>query len=462
MPIRRFSGLVIVSLLILSVVALTSSPVGPRTLGDRFSWQSADPGSHGLERGKLDELRDILAANRTKALLIVRHDRIVYEWYAPGYSPDRRHYTASLAKSLVGGMSLLLALEDGLIGLDDLASKYIPAWKNDPEKSRITIRHLATHSSGIEDAEAPHTTHAELDGWKAAFWKRSPDPFSIVLLHAPVLFSPGSRQSYSSTGIAALGYAVASSLKGVDLRTLLQERIMGPLGIPERGWSIGYRTWYAVDGMRLYPTWGGGAYTARATARVGQLMLRQGSWSGRQLLSPTWIEKAVSSDKTPVPDQLRDNPEPASGLGWWTNREGVWPTLPDDAFLGAGAGHQLLLIVPSLDLVAVRYGESLSAASSGESFWPSFEKYVFSRLMDAVIRSPYPPSPIIERVTFAPESTIVRKAPVSDNWPITWTDDDHQYAAYGGGWGLDPANRTQGGLGLATLSTTPSRFGNSH
>src|SRR3546814_4912464 len=58
-----------------------------------------------------------------------------------------------MAKALVGGMSLLLAEQDGRLKVDDLAWKYIPEWKNDPVKSQITIRHLATHTSGIEDSE---------------------------------------------------------------------------------------------------------------------------------------------------------------------------------------------------------------------------------------------------------------------------------------------------------------------
>jgi len=35
------------------------------------------------------------------------------EWYAPGWDADKKHGTASLAKALVGGMSLVLALDDG-------------------------------------------------------------------------------------------------------------------------------------------------------------------------------------------------------------------------------------------------------------------------------------------------------------------------------------------------------------
>ena len=68
----------------------------------------------------------------TTGLLVVRRGRIAYEWYAAGWGPDRPHGTASMAKALVGGMSLLVAISDGAIAADDLASNYIPRWRGDP------------------------------------------------------------------------------------------------------------------------------------------------------------------------------------------------------------------------------------------------------------------------------------------------------------------------------------------
>lgn len=134
-----------------------------------FIWEMASPESQELDGAKLDAPHEELAAQATTGLLVIRHDRIVYEWYAPDFSATRPHYTASLAKALVGGMSLLVALHDGRIGPDDLACRYIPSWRDDPLRSQITIRHLATNSSGIEDAHIPGKGHFELGGWKEAF-----------------------------------------------------------------------------------------------------------------------------------------------------------------------------------------------------------------------------------------------------------------------------------------------------
>ena len=239
-----------------------------------------------MSRAALDAWKDRLAALKTNALLVIRHDKIVYEWYAEGHGPERKQGTASLAKAIVGGTSLMVALQDRRLQADDLASRYIPAWRGDPQKSRITIRHLATHTSGIEDAEQDDIDHASLPGWKGAFWKREPDPFSIAVHQAPVIFPPGSSYAYSNPGMADLAYAVTASLKGApqtDIHALLKARVMEPLGIPESNWSIGYGRPYEVDGLQLYANWGGGLFTPRATARIGQLMLHQGVWDGKRL-----------------------------------------------------------------------------------------------------------------------------------------------------------------------------------
>ena len=434
---------------------------------ENFVWQTASPENQGMSTPKLDELREVLAARGTKTFLAIRHDKIVYEWYAPDSGPTKRHYTASLAKALVGGVSLMLALNDGRLDVDDPAWKYIPAWKDHPEKSKITIRHLATHSSGIEDANQEGVPHEQLPGWMGAFWRRDPDPFSISRDQSPIIFPPGSDYAYSNPGMAMLAYVVTASLKGApqsDILSLLRERIMKPIGVPDEEWSIGYGKGYKVDGLKLYANWGGGSFTARAVARVGRLMLRKGDWEGEQLVPSEWVDKVVAYAGTPLPGRPAGNPQPGSGLGWWTNFDGVWPSVPRDAFAGAGAGNQILLVIPSLDMIVVRNGAALGDESKGEGFWGGLEKYLFNPLMNAQIQhEEHPPSPMITGVSWAPADSIVRKATGkgrdgSDNWPITWADDGNLYTAYGDGYGFDPIVPRKLGLGFARVVGGPTDF----
>ncbi len=431
-------------------------------------WRTEAPEAHGLDKAKLDAARDALARRDTKSFLVVRDGVIVYEWYAADHGPQKRHYTASLAKALVGGMSLLVALSDGRLDPDDPAWLYIPAWRDDPLKSRITIRHLATHSSGIENAEQDGIPHMELPGWKGVFWRKDPDPFRVAIHDAPVLFPPGTRYAYSNPGMAALAYAVTASLRGSryeDIRSLLRERIMEPVGLSEEEWSIGYGQTYEVDGLKLVANWGGGSFTARAVARVGWLMLRRGNWAGRQLVDPGWVDRVTAYAGMPLPERTKTNPQPGSGLAWYTNFDHVWPKAPPDTIAGAGAGQQVLVVIRSLGLVIVRNGGGMTAP---ESFWGGIEELVINPVLAAVKgytpgaglreKAPYPPSPVIRSVHFAEPAAIVRRACGSDNWPLTWADDGNLYTAYGDGWGFEPKVGEKLSLGLAKILGSPTDF----
>ncbi len=359
-------------------------------MSDRPDWQAATPASKGLSSQKLDELRDVLAGRRTRTLLVSRGDRIVYEWYAPGFPPTRKHYTASLAKSLVGGLALALALQDGLIGLNDYVCDYIPSWQVDTVKGQIRVVHLAAHCSGMDDAAEGMTPHGLLHGWKKTFWAREPvDPFTIARDEVPIVAQPGTTFLYSNPGSAMLAYALTAALRGTpheNVRTLLRERLFRRVGIDDGEWEIGYASTYHVDGLDLVPNWAGGSFTARAVAKVGRLLLHDGVWQGGRVLQADGVRQTTQYAGTPLPDRASTNPWPAPTPGWWSNFEGVLKGLPRDAFCGAGSGNQILLVIPSLDMIVVRNGGHLGDLQQGEDFWAGMQRYLFDPLMAAVVR----------------------------------------------------------------------------
>ena len=441
------------------LLALTAVPLFART-----DWSTATPEAEGFNMQKLEAFKSTLSGNNTRALLIARHGRIVFEWYAPGNDENKKQGTASLAKALVGGDSLMIALDEGHMQVDDLAYKYIPDWKDDPLKSKITIRQLATHSSGLEDAEAAGYSHADLPGWKGDFWKRHPDPISIAIHQTPVVFDPGSSMAYSNPGMAALGSAVTASLRGSktpDILSALRDRICRPLEIPDEDWRISYGEHYDLDGLRVYASWGGASFTPRATARIGQMMLQHGNWDGKQLFPAGLTRKMTSYAGTALPDRHKEAFSLASGLGWWTNYDGVLKSVPKDAFAGAGAGQEVLLVVPSLDLVLVRNGQYLSPQGE-DRFWQDMETLLFAPVVDAlrtgVGAAAYSSSKLIQGVEFAPKEQIIRKAIDSDNWPMTWADDDAIYTSYGDGRGFQPSVDRKLSMGMAKVTGMPPDF----
>jgi CubicO group peptidase (beta-lactamase class C family) len=435
----------------------------------RHSWTLEDPAERRMDSARLNALRDELEARGTTGFLVVRNNTVVHEWYCTGFGPEKPHYTASLAKSLVGGMALMLAIDDGLIEPDAPAAAWIPEWAEDPVKAKITIRHLATHTSGLSDSTTSGCAHDEQPGWKGRFWRGRSDaafnPIEIALTEAPVLFEPGTGYVYSNPGMAVLGHVITAALQGTrwpELHTLLRERLMRPLGIPDTAWQISYDGTYPTRDLPVRATWGGGSYTARAIGRVAQLLLQQGVWEGHTLLQPATVKTSLRYASTAIPPRTHGEPVPASGLGWYTNFDGVWPNLPRDAIAGAGAEHQMLLIVPSRNLIVVRQG----AALGDGTFWEEAERVLFTPLVDTFLdrlpgdarHAPYPASPSIADVSYDPVSTMMRPAFHSDNWPITWSNDNAQVTAYGDGRGFEPFLDEILSLGLVRIVGGPEGF----
>jgi hypothetical protein len=161
-------------------------------------------------------------------------------------------------------------------------------------------------------------------------------------------------------------------------------------------------------------------------------------------------------------------------MGWWTNAANRYKGLPKDAVWGAGAGDQILLVIPSLKLIMVRNGEVLFTPAEIKQLKPKdvFEEFhdprahlLFEPLAGAVTdtrvksgAAPVPPSQVITGLQWAPKETIVRRAHDSDNWPLTWGDDDAQYTSYGDGFGFEPRVEKKLGMGFARITGGPEDF----
>jgi len=355
----------------------------------QFAWSSASPESQGLSSERLARFRDELAAAHTQALLVIRNDRIVLEWYAAGFGPDSMLATASTAKAIVGGVSAALEIGDGLIALDDPAAKFVPAWRQDRAKAKITVGQLGSHTSGLDDAEqdelgvggaAPaRVPHEKLSGWKGDFWKRlqvPDDPFTIARDRTPLIFAPGERFSYSNPGMAMLSYVLTAALargQERDLRSLLRDRVMRPIGIQDGEWDIGYKQTFLVDGLPIVPVWGGGSFSARSFARIARLMLRRGSWDGQQLLDAHAVAAVTLGANAAGPSQV--------ATGWWNNARGTISNLPRNVYFASGAGNRLVVVIPGIDAIVVRNGDLLSPI---DDYFVAQDKLFFQPMIRAL------------------------------------------------------------------------------
>lgn len=130
---------------------------------------------------------------------------------------------ASISKQFTA-MSILLLAKRGQLSLDDDVEKYIPEWAD--HGSRITIRHLLTHTSGLRDAFL-------LQGF-APPREDGGDPNDAILkilAHTRGLnFAPGTEFEYNNGAYNLLG-SIVKRVSGQSLRAFADASIFQPLGM---------------------------------------------------------------------------------------------------------------------------------------------------------------------------------------------------------------------------------------
>jgi D-alanyl-D-alanine carboxypeptidase len=135
--------------------------------------------------------------------------------------PNTLFNVGSISKTFTGAMALRL-MERGVIGLDDPVSTYLPSY---PNGSKITIRMLLNHTSGIRDIFEP-AIYKNFEDNKDARWTVAQ---AISLVGRPY-FAPGTNYHYSSTNFMVLG-EVIEKVTGKKLATLVHEELLTPLGM---------------------------------------------------------------------------------------------------------------------------------------------------------------------------------------------------------------------------------------
>lgn len=152
------------------------------------------------------------------------------------------------------------------------------------------------------------------------------------------------------------------------------------------------------------------------------------------------------------------------GFNFWFNEpvgqsgSRSWPSLPADAYQANGMWNRdTVTVIPSLRTVIAVRGAKLGPFEPGKADGVANQN--FQLLVNALQASaPYPPSPVIASLEWAPPKTIVRRAKGSDNFPLTWSNDDALYTTYGDGFGFEPFVPTKLSLGLTRITGIPNHF----
>ena len=256
------------------------------------------------------------------------------EWH-PYYQNTNLHTLQSVTKS-VTSILLGIAIDEGLISsVDSSMLTYFKSYVMDPEADRkkaIRVYDLLTMQSGIKWDEENYDEASN----SCILMEGSQDWIQFVL-DQPMDTIPGTTFEYNSGASMLLGKIVREAT-GKRIDDWAEEKLFAPLGIEDYYWKVTPKG--EID------TEGGLYLSAHDLAKIGYLMLQNGQWEDRQLVSEEWVKASL------LP-HVDFNGESGYGYQWWvpSHHEG-------DAkiFAGNGYGGQFLMVAPEYQTLVVFNG----------------------------------------------------------------------------------------------------------
>lgn len=286
----------------------------------------------------------------TNAFLVMRDGKILHESYRNN-TDDRTHYISfSMAKSITA-MLIGAAVADGSIkSIDQKATDYVPELKGSGYDG-VTIRQLLQMRSGVDYEERydfgnnPSTAAKIFLNAIVANTERFADTATKVGRK----WAPGSHFNYSTLDTSVLGWILERATKQ-PLSEYTSRVLWQPMGMESYGF------WMADGPAGTGRELSGMGYNAtlRDFARLGQMMLDQGKFNGRQVLPADWVRQATAITSTadvgapPVPADVT-SPFARAGYGFQ-----VWTLDDTGAYMALGLQGQFIYVHPATRTVIVK------------------------------------------------------------------------------------------------------------
>ncbi len=314
----------------------------PTTIND--NWPTQDMQALDVDMTKIQMFFSQLQKEKHQldSIVLIKNGAIVLEEYFNQYSIDKNHDLRSVTKS-IRSILLGIAIDKGIISsVDDPITKYLKkpvAKKNlDERKQRITIRHLATMSTGLACNDWDKKSKGQEDRvYKKKDWLQ-------YTLNLPMANDPGAVAHYCSMG-AILVAEIISQASGQSIIDFAEKHLFEPLGIGDVKWGHTRKKAVIDSGKRLY-------MSPRNLAKIGQLVLNKGQWNNKQIVSEKWIENMTT------PHTKITNLD--YGFMWWNI-----PFLVQEQWIkgqvATGNGGQYVMVFPEQNMVAVFTGSAYNS-----------------------------------------------------------------------------------------------------
>lgn len=268
-----------------------------------------------------------LEKTRTSSLIIIKDNKLIFEQYWKDHCTSSLMNSFSMAKGI---LSILVgcAIDDSYLQSENqLISSVFPQYKNSRFGKFLTFRHLMTMQAGLDWKEEYH--HPFAPNSKQYFI----DDLAKQALETELKEMPGEKYEYQSGAAQLLGLALKKAT-GMELATYLSEKIWKPLGME-------FPAKWSIDEKGMEKAFCCIHATARDFAKIGQLILQEGNWQGKQLINKDYCKRMLT------PTSAND----AYCYNIWADDDSPTTCRFFYGFLG-----QFIIIVPDKNIVIIKTG----------------------------------------------------------------------------------------------------------
>jgi CubicO group peptidase (beta-lactamase class C family) len=289
-------------------------------------WETTPISTLGWNQTAIQSLKDFLSQKNTRSFMILVNGRIVMEEYFNGHTSATEWEWNSAGKTLVA-TTTGIAQQEGLLEINKKASDYLgTGWTNMPleKENLITLRHLLTMTSGIDDTKQ-----------------------LVVKPNLTYVADAGTRWAYGNVFQKLTDVVTAAGSKNFE--TYFTEKLKNKIGM-DGHWNFGTI-------FTIYHS------TTRSMARFGLLALNKGKWQNEQIINESFFTESINTSQSI---------NPSYGYLWWLNGKTKFmlpedqnvysglliPNAPSDMYAAMGAADQRAYVIPGKKMVIVRMGDA--------------------------------------------------------------------------------------------------------
>lgn len=275
----------------------------------------------------------------TDALLVVRHDSIVYEYYGNNFTAHDHHISWSMAKSVVSALLGIAIAEGKIESIEQTVTDYLPEFKGTGYDG-VRIKDVLQMSSGVGFNEDYGDFNSDINVMGRYFALGM--PMADFAKRLQRVRQPGTYNHYVSIDTQVLGMILVKAT-GQSITNYMNEKLWSKIGAEDEAFWI-------VDNTGMEFALGGLNCIARDYAKLGQLFLDSGRWQGKQIVPEAWVRASVTPDAPHVMPGKRASADRKDGYGfqWWIPYGG------EDEFNAQGIYDQFIYVDPDKDLVIVK------------------------------------------------------------------------------------------------------------